>query len=598
MDAIGPASLAGRQYPVNTWQRAHHALSRLARQRASLDAEEGRCLLAAFRAATHVHLGFGTFAEYVERLFGYSPRSTHEKLRVAEALEGLPALSRALQQGDLSWSALRELTRVATEDTEQAWLEFASSKTVRQLAEVVARTNPGDRPESPRRPAPRRHVLRFEVAPETFALFREASAQLRRDSDASFDDDALLLAMARAVLGGPIDEGRASYRVSLSVCSACGQGQQHASGALISLQPEIIAMAMCDAQHIGNVNDAVGPANDSLNSLDADADSNANADVLDEFQSTAGTDESGRASISAGAHSRIPAVVQHFGARPGAHAVRAHTGTRAKQTIPPALRRAILARDQHRCSVPGCMNATFLDLHHILPRSEGGDNVLANLHTLCGAHHRAVHRGQLIIERDASGLRFLHAKGRPYGEPGTPPPPDTEDPGVESKVAFALRHLGFRDAEVRAVLTELRKERCEKGDQENATTDAARSVMSIEWLLREALVRLGAKCGTEMIRKAHRTDDLRIRCGPSPSLPSPQRRKRSSRQPLSNGEAGQGRACAGSRCGKPRGAASRWAPGSEPRGDVRRREEEVRPKLLFSTATGQASAWRCCSVQQ
>src|SRR4051812_19340997 len=88
---------------VNAWERAHDALSRLARQRAALDAEEGRCLLAALRAAAHVHLGFGTFGEYVERLFGYSPRSTHEKLRVGEALEALPVFSRALEEGALSW---------------------------------------------------------------------------------------------------------------------------------------------------------------------------------------------------------------------------------------------------------------------------------------------------------------------------------------------------------------------------------------------------------------------------------------------------------------------------------------------------------------
>jgi hypothetical protein len=53
--------------------------------RARLTAEEGRWLLLAFRAATHVHLGFGTVAEYIERLFGYQPRSTQEKRGVAEA---------------------------------------------------------------------------------------------------------------------------------------------------------------------------------------------------------------------------------------------------------------------------------------------------------------------------------------------------------------------------------------------------------------------------------------------------------------------------------------------------------------------------------
>ena len=61
------------------WIRAHEELSRLAKARAALDAEEGRWLLCALRSGTHLHLGFASFAEYVEHLFGYRPRSTGER---------------------------------------------------------------------------------------------------------------------------------------------------------------------------------------------------------------------------------------------------------------------------------------------------------------------------------------------------------------------------------------------------------------------------------------------------------------------------------------------------------------------------------------
>jgi len=71
------------------WLQAHEALVRLAASRAGLDFEEGQQLRTALRAQAHVPLGYGSFVEYVERLFGYSPRLTYEKLRVAEALEQL-----------------------------------------------------------------------------------------------------------------------------------------------------------------------------------------------------------------------------------------------------------------------------------------------------------------------------------------------------------------------------------------------------------------------------------------------------------------------------------------------------------------------------
>ena len=137
----------------SAWVVAHQALSRLAKERAAADAEEGRWLLAALRSAAHVHLGFGSFSEYIERWFGYKPRSTHEKLRVAEALEGLPVIARALEEGMLHWSAARELTRVAVADTEREWMEAARGKSVRQLEDLVAGKRPGDDPSGPHQPS-------------------------------------------------------------------------------------------------------------------------------------------------------------------------------------------------------------------------------------------------------------------------------------------------------------------------------------------------------------------------------------------------------------------------------------------------------------
>ncbi|HEX3598421.1 MAG TPA: hypothetical protein VHU80_25110, partial [Polyangiaceae bacterium] len=182
------------------WVRAHEALSRLARERAAADAEEGRWSLVALRSAAHVHLGYGSFGEYVERLFGYKPRSTQEKVRVAEALEELPAMCQVLETGELNWSAAREVTRVAVAETEREWLEVARGKTVHQLEALVAGKSPGDRPSSASQTEARRHVLRFEVAPETLALFREALGKLRR-SGTPLDDDSALMSMARHVLG-------------------------------------------------------------------------------------------------------------------------------------------------------------------------------------------------------------------------------------------------------------------------------------------------------------------------------------------------------------------------------------------------------------
>jgi hypothetical protein len=65
------------------WQRAHDELLRLARSRAVLEFEEGCWLVRACRSGVHPRLGFGSFNEYVGRLFGYGARLVQEKLRVS-----------------------------------------------------------------------------------------------------------------------------------------------------------------------------------------------------------------------------------------------------------------------------------------------------------------------------------------------------------------------------------------------------------------------------------------------------------------------------------------------------------------------------------
>jgi hypothetical protein len=413
-------SIGRLETKTSDWVRAHEALSRLAKQRALADAEEGRWLLAALRSSAHVHLGFGAFGEYVERMFGYGRRCIQEKLRVAEALEGLPAIVSALEGAALSWSAVREITRVAVPETEAAWLEIARGKTIRQLEDLVAGKHPGDTPTSRPDPSARRHVLRFEVTAETFALFREALSELRRRTGSSLDDDTALSEMARHVLSGPTDERRSSYQIGLTVCAACRACHQDGSGELVAAGSDIVEMASCDGQHIGHVD--VRPANDAASGA---APNLAPNDV--------GPDSGGALLERA-----------HVGARP-----------RARQDIPPAVRRGVLRRDSKRCRVPSCRNVAFLDLHHIVPRSEGGSHHAANLLTVCGAHHRALHRGEIAIEGDAgSGVRFRHADGTLYGEPVEPRALD-----VSAKVFAGLRGLGFREGEIQRTLAELRAEK-------------------------------------------------------------------------------------------------------------------------------------------
>ena len=68
----------------------------------------------------------------------------------------------------------------------------------------------------------------------------------------------------------------------------------------------------------------------------------------------------------------------------------------------------MFARDGWRCTVPGCTSYRNLHDHHIVFRSVGSDDDLANRNTLCAYHHlRGVHARQVrVIGSAPDGLRF------------------------------------------------------------------------------------------------------------------------------------------------------------------------------------------------
>ena len=87
---------------------------------------------------------------------------------------------------------------------------------------------------------------------------------------------------------------------------------------------------------------------------------------------------------------------------------------RRTRSIPPALRRALNARDRG-CRFPGCTHTRYVDGHHIHHWAEGGETKLANLVSLCRFHHRQVHEGGLSVARlDDGAWRFVKPGGQAF----------------------------------------------------------------------------------------------------------------------------------------------------------------------------------------
>src|SRR5256885_4142789 len=162
---------------------------------AHLDAATARLLdlIREFDARGGWNTGFLSCAAWLTWRVGLDPGAARERVRVARALGTLPRLAQALARGELSYSKVRALTRVATPETEERLLGVGRSGTAAHVERIVRGWRRVDRnaeAREARRPHASRalHVwqdedgtvgLRGRLEPEVGALLVRALAAAR-----------------------------------------------------------------------------------------------------------------------------------------------------------------------------------------------------------------------------------------------------------------------------------------------------------------------------------------------------------------------------------------------------------------------------------
>jgi hypothetical protein len=337
------------------------ALRSLAQQHSALDADEAHWLRIAEDAKAWPALGYVHALEYLEDVFGYAPRTAMERLRVARELGVLPQLEDALRVGELSYSAVRELTRVATPETVEQWIEQARGRRFRDVEQMVSGRTKGDRPEDAPDPALVKHRIVLEVDGESFALWRHMQAMFEQLHDEKLDDKRLVVAIGDRVLrelaagasdgSGDVANGKTAKHCAIdpqfliqkiSSCSGCDRVWQDAGGVRVEVDRKVLERAEC------------------------------NAIICDD---------------------------EH--------------GKRPKRTMPKRTARLVLERAQHRCQVPGCRSSKHLTIHHIKFFSHGGTHHPSNLVVLCDGHHRLLHDDLLQITGRAPDRLTFTRTGTP-----------------------------------------------------------------------------------------------------------------------------------------------------------------------------------------
>lgn len=364
-------------------ERVHRTLKRIAKARALLDAQEAEALREAQRVRLWERFGYTSLVDYMERELGYSARAAVDRLRVANAIDDLPEFGAALAQGDLSLCGARELLRVLKPETQEAWLERVKGKTVREIEALVAGHKPGDLPTDPVDETLQPKMLRFEVTAATESLVRHFQKLRARELGELSDDDIVI---------------REVFQLALDCLASRETNTEASARRRHQVAVTICAKCGCGLQHTAGTSVPMTPAEVEYACCDAD--------------------EIGRVDV------------------PGM--------PRKRSSIPPALRRKVLARDEYRCRVPNC-RSTNIDAHHIKYLANGGVHHELNVLTLCEAHHLAVHKGTLLIVGELPNVTFTFAGQR-----------RAERERCASETESALVQLGFKPREAAAAVASAR----------------------------------------------------------------------------------------------------------------------------------------------
>lgn len=348
--------------PVETLNVAVSAISRASAEALRAVARVDRERLWARDGATSV-------TPWLAGRYGLAWGTAREWVRVAHALEGLPQIFGAYEEGRLSWDQLRPLTRFATPETDGEWAERA----------------PDFRPASLWREA-RRHER---------VLAREAEEARRlRYLRLDWDHDRRVLWLEGML---PAEEGTAL------------QAALHGRAERILADPEAAdpaAARLADAL-TEMATDAAEPATVVVH---------AGAEALAGEESDRGpwlaeTEGGQRIPTEAvrrlACDGRIEWVLESEGRPVG-------IGRRGR-VVPGTLLRVLRHRDEATCRFPGCERKRWLHAHHLVHWADGGATNLDNLVLLCHAHHRLIHEGGWRTSgHPARALRFHDPSGRRF----------------------------------------------------------------------------------------------------------------------------------------------------------------------------------------
>ena len=376
--------------------------------------------------------GFRSCAHWLGVRIGLGRVAAREHVRVARALQDLPLTSQALARGQVSFSKVRAITRIATPETEGDLLTLARSAPASYVEKVVRGYRRAERAQLDL--AQKQHegrylrtmtdddgmlVIQGRLPPEVGALLLLA---LERAEAVS----------AEAGLGGETQPhparccGRSDAIGSTSLHSQLerrGCGAQHRADALAIVAEQ--ALSAPGPSRRGEPYQVV---------VHVDAEVLADPTASGQCGIENGPALSGETARRLCCDAPIVALVENARGEP------LSVGRKSRRVSTP-LWRALRSRDR-QCCFPGC-DRPGRQVHHVEHWADGGETSMRNAAVVCNRCHYLLHEGGFTVQGTApDGLTFRDPQGRELTL-HLEPPVLPADPVAALKAEHASRGLAI-----------------------------------------------------------------------------------------------------------------------------------------------------------
>lgn len=246
----------------NDWKDLHWQLRSMAQQRLALEGKETSLLLEAEESRLYRRLGYSTMTEYMELELRWKPHAANERLRVAHELVALPLIADTFQRGELCFSAVRELTRVATSENEHEFLAKAQGRTARDVERMVSGLRRGDSPEADPDPTLIKRRIFLEVEAGVWARYRRTRTEREKAYGQRLDDSEFLDGLLRDAASPAQGEvTKPAVQVAVTICKSCKKSAVAAGGQQVPITDVTAEWLTCDAVFVGDLesNDLTRP---------------------------------------------------------------------------------------------------------------------------------------------------------------------------------------------------------------------------------------------------------------------------------------------------------------------------------------------------